>query len=140
MVEIIEVIGTAIAGIALLGICIYLLVLWRRTRGANAAEREDAIVKLAEAKSLLAPVLLQLVTTAEQAWGSGTGTFKFGDVLGKATAALANCLPENVRALIPASTIAQTLTTWIEDALAAAKKKWEANPDIVTSTLQAEIE
>lgn len=73
-------------------------------------------------KSVVMKMLYSLVTEAEKNFGSGTGSLKLAAVI----AEIYPKLPAVIKLFITEETIEK----WVEDALAAAKKKWESNTNI----------
>ena len=70
-------------------------------------------------KSVITKMLHALVTEAEATFGSGTGSLKLAAVI----AEVYPKLPAVIKLFITEA----TLTKWIEDVLAAAKKEWANN-------------
>ena len=60
-------------------------------------------------KSVVMKMLFSLVTEAEKEYGGGTGALKLAEVI------------------VKTFVTAERLTKWVEEALAAAKAKWESN-------------
>lgn len=91
-------------------------------------------------KSVIMRMLFSLVTEAERAFGSGTGSKKLAAVVG----AIYPRLP----AIIKLFVTDKMLVRWIEKALTAAKEAWAENPDLIAqqgqnaaeSTETAEVE
>lgn len=73
-------------------------------------------------KSIVMMMLDALVTEAERVYGGGTGTLKLASVI----AEIYPKLPAIIKTFISA----KTLQKWVEDALKAAKKKWEQNKNL----------
>lgn len=73
-------------------------------------------------KTVVMKMLFSLVTEAEKAYGAGTGALKLSAVLTE----LYPKLPAMIKALVSE----EQLTGWIEEALTAAKTKWETNTAI----------
>ena len=69
-------------------------------------------------KQIIYKMLYALVTEAEKKYGSGTGALKFAEVMTQIYAKL----PAIVRIFITYD----TLSGWIEKALAEAKERWKA--------------
>lgn len=70
-------------------------------------------------KSVVMKMLYALVTEAERELGGGTGSLKLATVI-------AQIYPK-MPAILKVFVSEKTLTKWVEDALAAAKKAWEQN-------------
>lgn len=70
-------------------------------------------------KSVVMKMLYALVTEAEKAYGSGTGSLKLATVI----AAVYPKLPPMIKYFITEA----TLTKWVEDALTKAKEAWKKN-------------
>ncbi len=73
-------------------------------------------------KSIVMMMLDALVTEAERAYGGGTGTLKLASVITE--------IYPKLPAIIKTFISAKTLRKWVEDALKAAKKKWEQNKNL----------
>lgn len=73
-------------------------------------------------KSVIMRMLFNLVTEAERAYGSGTGTLKLAQVMDQ----IYPKLPAVVKTFITED----ALIRWIEDALACAKEHWAVNAAI----------
>lgn len=69
-------------------------------------------------------MLFSLVTEAEREYGGGTGALKLSAVLTE--------LYPKLPALIKMLVSEEHLTDWIEEALTAAKSKWETNVALAT--------
>lgn len=82
-------------------------------------------------KSVVMKMLYSLVTEAEKNFGSGTGSLKLAAVI----AEIYPKLPAVIKLFITEETIEK----WVEDALAAAKKKWESNTNIQAYITPAEL-
>ena len=67
-------------------------------------------------------MLFSIVTEAEKEYGGGTGILKLAEVMNK----IYPKLPPIVKTFVTA----ERLTKWVEEALAAAKAKWESNTAI----------
>lgn len=70
-------------------------------------------------KSVVMKMLYALVTEAEKAYGSGTGSMKLATVIGQ----IYPKLPAIIKVFITEKILAE----WVEDALAAAKEAWKKN-------------
>ena len=70
-------------------------------------------------KSVVMKMLFSLVTEAEKEYGGGTGVLKLAEVMNQ----IYPKLPPIVKTFVTA----ERLTKWVEEALAAAKAKWESN-------------
>ena len=75
-------------------------------------------------KTVVMKMLFSLVTEAEREYGGGTGALKLSAVLTE--------LYPKLPALIKMLVSEEHLTDWIEEALAAAKSKWETNMALAT--------
>lgn len=73
-------------------------------------------------KTVVMKMLYSLVTEAEKNFGSGTGSLKLASVI-------AEVYPK-LPAVIKLFITEETIEKWIEEALEAAKKKWESNANI----------
>ena len=73
-------------------------------------------------KSVVMKMLFALVTEAEKNLGSGTGALKL-------TAVITEIYPK-LPAVIKTFVSADRLQKWVEEALEAAKEKWETNGNI----------
>ena len=114
--------------LALAALAYYAAMAWKRFRaqkGASDAERAAIEAACVIAKKLLDQMLFGALTAAERDWGGGTGAAKLDSVREK----VLSLLPENVRGLIPAD----WLQCAVESGLAAAKKKWEINPALISN-------
>ena len=74
-------------------------------------------------KSVVMRMLYALVTDAEQAFGSGTGSLKL--------AAVIDLIYPKLPAIIKTFITDETLVRWVEEALAKAKEAWEKNPALL---------
>lgn len=82
------------------------------------------ILALRGKKEIIYKMLYTLVTEAEKQYGSGTGSIKFAEVMTKIYA----LLPSIIRVFITYDTLA----SWIEKALADAKKHWAEQGGIIS--------
>lgn len=82
-------------------------------------------------KSVVMKMLYSLVTEAEKNFGSGTGPLKLASVI-------AEVYPK-LPAVIKLFITEETIEKWIEEALEAAKKKWESNANIQAYITPAEL-
>lgn len=73
-------------------------------------------------KSIVMSMLFSLVTEAEKNFGAGAGTLKLAAVITQ--------VYPKLPAIIKAFITADTLQSWVEIALTAAKEKWESNTNI----------
>lgn len=73
-------------------------------------------------KSVVMKMLFSLVTEAEKEYGGGTGVLKLAEVMNQ----IYPKLPPIVKTFVTA----ERLTKWVEEALTAAKAKWESNTAI----------
>jgi hypothetical protein len=103
----------------------------RAKRGAGADEQAAIGAACEAAKKLLDQMLFGAVTAAEKMWGSGAGAAKLDEVRERVLA----LLPESVRMLVPADWLQRA----IEAGLSAAKKRWEANPAMLDTTIAGEL-
>ena len=76
-------------------------------------------------KSVVMRMLYALVTDAEQALGSGTGSLKL--------AAVVELIYPKLPAIIKTFISDKTLVRWVEEALAAAKEAWAKNPALLAA-------
>ena len=74
-------------------------------------------------KNIVFKMLFSLVTEAEKQYGGGTGELKLSSVISQ----IYEKLP-SISKFIPV----KTLEKWVDEGLADAKKKWEANNNVAT--------
>lgn len=74
-------------------------------------------------KQIIYKMLYALVTEAEKQYGAGTGSIKFAEVMTK----VYSMLPGVIKIFITYD----TLSKWIEDALADAKNHWKKEAGIL---------
>ena len=76
--------------------------------------------------TILKQILFNLVTKAEQEYGTGTGNLKY--------AAVADWLYQRIPNVLKILFTSKDIEKMIESALAAAKEKWNTNPNIAEFT------
>lgn len=74
-------------------------------------------------KSVVMRMLYALVTDAEQAFGSGTGSLKL--------AAVVDAIYPKLPAIVKTFVSDKMIVKWVEDALAVAKEAWAKNPALL---------
>ena len=82
----------------------------------------DILLVFKGEKSVVMKMLYVMVTEAEKAYGSGTGSLKLAAVIDK----IYPKLPPFLRIFVGA----KTLQCWIETVLEEAKRSWEANENL----------
>ena len=74
-------------------------------------------------KSVVMRMLYALVTDAEQAFGSGTGSLKL--------AAVVDAIYPKLPAIVKTFVSDKMIVEWVEEALAVAKEAWAKNPALL---------